>query len=32
MTVVLTQNGKEINPDDVVLPSEVLKLIAELIN
>jgi hypothetical protein len=32
MTVVLTQNGKEINPEEVVLPPEVLKLIAELIN
>lgn len=32
MTVVLTQNGKKINPEDVILPQEVLKLIAELIN
>lgn len=32
MTVIVTQNGKEIKPEDVVLPAEVLTLIAELVN
>lgn len=32
MKVIMTQNGKEIKPEDVILPPEILKLIAELVN